>query len=71
MYANGQGVGQDYQEVLKWYRLAADQGNADARNSLGWMYDSAQGVARDYQEAVKWYRLAAHQGNADAQNTLG
>jgi TPR repeat protein len=28
MYANGQGVPQDYAEAVKWYRLAADQGDA-------------------------------------------
>jgi uncharacterized protein len=30
MYGNGKGVTQDYQEALKWYRLAADQGDAVA-----------------------------------------
>ena len=28
MYGNGKGVTQDYQEALKWDRLAADQGDA-------------------------------------------
>jgi uncharacterized protein len=28
MYKNGNGVVQDYAEALKWYRLAAEQGNA-------------------------------------------
>jgi len=26
MYANGEGVLQDYKEAVKWYRLAAEQG---------------------------------------------
>ena len=26
MYANGRGVPQDYAEAMKWYRLAAEQG---------------------------------------------
>ena len=30
MYINGEGVPQDYQEALKWYSLAAEQGHADA-----------------------------------------
>lgn len=30
MYENGQGVAQDYQEAVRWYRLAAEQGNAGA-----------------------------------------
>ena len=30
MYENGEGVTQNYQEALKWYRLAAEQGNTKA-----------------------------------------
>jgi TPR repeat protein len=33
-YANGQGVLQDYAEVLNWYRKAADQGFADAQSGF-------------------------------------
>ena len=56
---------------MKWYRLAADQGDAEARYNLGLMYDTGQGVPQDYAQAVKWYRLAADQGDARAQNNLG
>jgi TPR repeat protein len=38
MYEKGQGLAQDYAEALKWYRKAADQGNADAQYGLGGMY---------------------------------
>jgi uncharacterized protein len=30
MYFNGQGVPKDYDEALRWYREAADQGHAGA-----------------------------------------
>ncbi len=56
---------------MKWYRKAADQGNANGQYNLGSMYDKGQGVPRDYGEAVKWTRKAANQGNANAQNNLG
>ena len=62
MYDNGEGVPQDYKEAIKWYRLAAEQGNANAQYNLGLMYDNGEGVPQDYKEAVKWYRLAAEQG---------
>ena len=62
---------QDYAEALRWFRKAAEQGNADAPNNLGAMYYNGYGVRQDYAEAVKWYRQAADQGNADAQNNLG
>ena len=58
-------------EAVKWYRLAAEQGNARAQYNLGYAYDNGEGVEQDYVEAVKWFRLAAEQGNADAQYNLG
>ena len=67
----GQGVAQNYGEVFKWYRLAANQGNADAQFSLGEMYAEGRGVPQDQAEAAKWYRKAADQGDAKAQYSLG
>ncbi|MCX6926327.1 MAG: tetratricopeptide repeat protein, partial [Verrucomicrobia bacterium] len=55
----------------KWYRKAADQGNAIAQFNLGGCYYGGEGVPKDYIEAVKWYRKAADQGDADAQFNLG
>jgi TPR repeat protein len=71
VYANRLGEPEDYPEALRWYRLAADQSDADAQYNLGLAYANGQGVAQDYPEAVKWYRLAADQGHARAQNALG
>ena len=62
---------QDYAEAVKWYRKAAEQGNAPAQVNLGVRYNEGQGVPQDYAESVKWYRLAAEQGIADAQFNLG
>ena len=33
-YIFGYGVEQDYEEAVKWWRLAAEQGNAEAQNNL-------------------------------------
>ncbi|MDE7413285.1 MAG: sel1 repeat family protein [Muribaculaceae bacterium] len=71
MYAIGYGVTKDYQEALKWYRKAAEQGFAEAMCNLGVTYQNGDGVAKDYKEAVKWYRKAAEQGNARAPYNLG
>ena len=35
MYANGHGVTQDDAEAVKWYRLAAEQGDAAGQVILG------------------------------------
>ena len=51
MYFHGKGVPQDYAEAVKWFRLAADQGDAGAQSILGVMYDEGHGVPQDYAEA--------------------
>ena len=71
MYEEGAGIAQDYAEAMRWYKLAAAQGNAFAQNNIGDMYQEGNGVAQDYAEAVRWYKLAAAQGNTDAQFNIG
>ena len=56
---------------MKWFRLAADQGDAFAQFFLGLKYEFGQGVPQTYAEALKWFRLAAGQGNVGAQPSLG
>ena len=62
---------QDDREAVKWFRMAAEQGDANAQFNLGFMYATGTGVPQDNREAVKWYRLAAEQGLANAQDNLG
>jgi TPR repeat protein len=61
----------EYEEAVKWYRKAADQGYAKAQSSLGVRYRDGNGVEKNYEEAMKWCRKAAVQGHAPAQNNLG
>jgi TPR repeat protein len=70
-YYKGEGVKQDYDEALKWFRLAAAQGLALAQANIGAMYSEGHGVSKDYKEALKWFRLAAAQGDAFSQTGLG
>jgi hypothetical protein len=44
---------------MKWYRLAADQGNPNAQNNLGHMYRNGEGAPQDYVQAHMWFNLAA------------
>ena len=37
-FANGDGVAKDLKEALRWYRLAAEQGNTKAQTNLGLIY---------------------------------
>ena len=66
LYANGQGVPQDYKAAVRWYRLAAEQGHAGAQVNLGGMYKTGKGVTKDYVHAYTWYSIAAANGYDDA-----
>jgi TPR repeat protein len=52
---------QDYVEAVRWYRKAAEQGNAEAQFSLARAYFNGQGVPQDYVAAHMWSNLAAAQ----------
>jgi TPR repeat protein len=67
MYANGDGVPQDYAEVAKWCRLAAEQGDAAGQNSLGFMYAKGNGVLQDTEQAYMWFNIAASQSSASRE----
>jgi serine/threonine protein kinase len=60
-------VAQDWQHAISWYRKAADQGQADAQNSLGVCYENGTGVGQDAQKAVEWYQKASEQGHTTLQ----
>ena len=64
-------INRNYEEAVKWYRKAAEQGYAPAQNNLGDMYQYGRGVMTNYYDAVQWYGKAAAQGLASAQNNLG
>ncbi len=70
-YFNGDAVGKDVGEAIKWWRQAAEQGAALAQFSLGFCYYFGQGVEKNYAEAVRWYRKAAEQNNPEAEFGLG
>lgn len=74
MYANGKATfwgHPDYEEALKLYRLAADQGLALAQNRLGECYQKGVGVELNFKEAISWFQQAAAQGYDLAYFNLG
>lgn len=71
------GVPQDHAASIKWFRMAAEQGEADAQFNLARIYGKAEGIYRRARaapqndaEAFKWYRLSAEQGHTLAQVKL-
>jgi TPR repeat protein len=59
IYYEGRGVTQDFAEAMKWFWLAAAQGQAEAQLNLGSMYGRGQGDPKDYAQAHMWSNLAA------------
>ncbi len=51
----------DYSRAFSLYKELAEQGNADAQTSLGFMYQNAQGTLKDTDQARQWYEKAAQQ----------
>jgi hypothetical protein len=61
---------QDHAEAARLYRLAAEQGHAEARVNLGMMFEKGLGVVQDHAEAARLYRLAAEQGHPESELRL-
>jgi TPR repeat protein len=65
-YAKGEGVAQDHDDAVRWYRRAAEQGDVKAQFNLGVCYAKGEGVPQDRVQAYAWFNLAAAQGHKDA-----
>jgi TPR repeat protein len=62
----------NYEESLRWYRAAAEQGQLNAQVILAGTYEFGQrGVQVDHKEAAKWCRMAAEHGNPASMYLLG
>lgn len=68
MYLKGQGVLNDPEQAIQWFKASGAQGNAEAQLFLGSIYLLPH---KDIAQGVRWLRLAAEQGNQDAQLLLG
>lgn len=60
----------DYQESLRYYRMAADNGSLEALYNLGTMYQDAEGVVKDEAHGNALILHAAEQGQSLAQRFL-
>lgn len=55
-----------YREAERWFRLAADQGDATAQANLGFLYANGYGLPRDYVQAYFWFSRAGAKGHTEA-----
>ena len=66
-YQEGFGVETNDGEAVKWYKKAAELGDARAQSRPGYCYRQGKGVAKDTSESAK----AAEQGDTAGQTMLG
>ena len=57
----------DLMSALRYFTMAAEQGNADAQFEVGQMMAQGMGTTQLFEEAMRWYELSARQGHAKAQ----
>ena len=60
----------DFATAAKWWRVAAEQGNAAAQYNVGKAYANGQGLPQNYSYAALWFEKAANQGLPQAQRHL-
>jgi len=70
-YRDGKVVPQDYQAALKWYRRAADQGNAEGLDIVGFMYLMGWGVPANFDIAIGYFKASAFHSHSQGQFNLG
>ncbi|WP_051261445.1 tetratricopeptide repeat protein [Desulfovibrio inopinatus] len=61
----------DFTNAIKWYTLAAKNGQRDAQFRLGLLTYFGGAIPRDYIAAVNWFAMAAQNGLDDAAYYLG
>lgn len=65
-YRFGDGVEEDLNEAIKWFKRSANQGHVDAQRNLGDIYAA---IGKE-PEAERWYRRAAASGDAYSEKKL-
>ncbi len=71
MYATGDWSGpKDLAEAVRWYRLAAEKGEAESQYDLGFMLLLGEGGPKNAQEGLMWLERAGELGEYKAFRLL-
>jgi TPR repeat protein len=71
MYATGEWTGpQDLAEAARWYRLAAENGEAESQYDLGFMLLLGEEAPKSVEEGLMWLERASGQGECGAFKLL-
>ena len=60
----------NFSESLRFFLLAANQGNARAQYNIGLLSENGDGLPKDLSVALNWYRIAANNGLVEAQSKI-
>ncbi len=69
-YERGLGAERDYNQAVRFYTLAAEQGLMEAANNLAVIYEEGYLGSPNIDHALAWYRVAAENDDASAQYNL-
>jgi len=70
-YRNGKAGVVDYTKAYQWYKIAAEQGDADAMLMLGWIhYKQIKNAKSNLEAARYWFKKAAAKGVDEAIEML-
>ena len=69
-YLSGIGAPKDLVRGAYWYRKAADLGDQNAQNEVGYLYLSGTGVEANEAEAAKWFARGMGGGSQEAKFNL-
>ena len=64
-------VEKDVCKAARYFKMAADQGHADAQCDYGSCLVDGEGVEKDVCEAARYFKMAADQGHAGGQCGYG
>ncbi|KAI2636918.1 HCP-like protein [Hypomontagnella submonticulosa] len=68
-FRHGWGIPRDPVAAKQYYETAANLGDTDAMNEVGWCYLEGFGCKKDKFAAARYYRLAEENGNKTLGNT--
>ena len=70
-YKNGVLEETAHDNALKWYRIAAEQGDHDAQLMIGWLfYQGTSYLQKDIKKAKQWFQKASDGGLIEATQML-
>lgn len=70
MYYKGEGVAQNLERAMTWFKKASKKGSGTATRNLGFCYEYGYFVEKDFVEAASYYRRAVEKGYAEAETDL-